>query len=150
MRRVHPTSLIGLHPNADSLSRGSWTTTPHPSFVESWLIVMFDSHYMKQLGHMSMGSLSFVHVFLTLFTNWTHSIPFVCALLHLLNFPGIAPQPFQVVKFAFILVEDVDDHISEVHQYPACLGKPFDSPERNLCLLHLFLDRSHNGLHLLL
>ena len=34
------------------------------------------------------------------------------------------PQPLQVIKAAFLMVKNVDDHITEVEQHPHALAQP--------------------------
>ncbi len=39
---------------------------------------------------------------------------------------GFVPKPFEIVIFAGFGGEDVDDEITEVHEYPARFGIAFD------------------------
>src|SRR5438093_1010782 len=61
---------------------------------------------------------------------------------------GMTPESFQVIELPHRLVEDMDDHIGEIHQHPLTSGDTLDRERRNACLTEVLFDSLRNALDL--
>src|SRR6476620_5641371 len=60
--------------------------------------------------------------------------------LRQLHARGMLPQPVEVVELAHRLVEDVDDDVGVVHQYPLAAIHAFDRAGPMALLAHVHVD----------
>src|SRR5262245_2016729 len=61
---------------------------------------------------------------------------------------GVTPESFQVVELPHRLIEDMDDHIGEIHQHPLTSEDTLDRERRKTGLTEVFFDSLRDALDL--
>ena len=61
---------------------------------------------------------------------------------------GVTPQAVEIVELAHRFVEDVNDDIGKIHQYPMTATRAFHRKRRETRLAEIFVDSLRNALHL--
>ena len=61
---------------------------------------------------------------------------------------SVFPKSFQIIKFPKRLIEDMNDDIGKIHQYPLAPAEPFDRQGTNPFFTEIFCDPLGDALNL--